>query len=146
LIESEGGIRLDPQTIEMLKSCRKAGFPQCLEAALVKIFKDKQIILSVAAKAGYETHGVNSTRDVWEVYLKFLASLQKELGDDIAVVIEFQTLNEIERLSCVQCPIYAMEEERMKNPTTKLPLTAESLETEVLNVKKTGKFDTLSSD
>ncbi len=120
----------DPETIDRMKECKDSLFPACLDKALTGIFVNKQPIISLAEKAGYE--GPEGTdynfRDIWELYLKLLSSLRGALGSDVVAVIESQSLGEIERMGCFQCPIYKMELERKKTKYSgELPTVVDEL-------------------
>lgn len=119
---------MESETIELVKACREAKFPLCLERALVKMFKDKNLVFSLAARGGFKSRPVSRSLDVWELYLDFLSSLNKQLGKDAAAVIESQTLAEIEAMGCTQCPIYKLELTRKeKRYSDELPVATEFL-------------------
>jgi hypothetical protein len=106
-------LALDRKTIEIMRECKEAGFPLALERSLERIFKDKELVLSLARKiTSFETPKVPNCHDIWQVYVKVLSSLKDLLGNDFVAVIESQVIREIESLGCTQCPIYQMELER----------------------------------
>jgi hypothetical protein len=105
---------VNEKTVEQLKECKQSRFPACLEHAITEIFSDKRLIVVAAENAGFKTQGVNTYHDVWEIYLNFLSSLNDAMGKDVGIVIESKTLEDIEAMGCVQCPIYKMETQRKK--------------------------------
>ena len=103
---------LDHLTIERLKACKQAQFPLCLDRALINFFKDKEAIVSLANKAGFGAGQASSSQDIWNIYLRFLSSLRKEIDADAVAVIESQSIKEMESMECLQCPLYKMESDR----------------------------------
>ncbi|MCL4540242.1 MAG: hypothetical protein M1378_11715 [Bacteroidetes bacterium] len=109
-------VPLDNQMIERFKACKEAQFPICLDHAVTKIFGNKELMLSVAEKAGFKATNVSSTQDVWDLYLRLGNSWEKKLGNSVTAVIEFQSLKEMESMGCTKCPLYEMElEKKNKN-------------------------------
>lgn len=103
---------LDHETIERFKACKEVQFPLCLDKAVAKIFGDKDLMLSVAEKAGFEPTNISSVQDIWNLYMKLGAAWGKEMGANVRAVIEFASLKEMESMGCTKCPLYEMESER----------------------------------
>ncbi|MDG6999422.1 MAG: hypothetical protein JRN15_09945 [Nitrososphaerota archaeon] len=103
---------LDHETIERFKACKEAQFPLCLDKAVAKIFGNKEIMFSVAEKAGFKATNVSSMQDIWDLYMKLGAVWGKQMGANVTAVIEFASLKEMKSMGCTKCPLYEMELER----------------------------------
>ncbi|MDG6904769.1 MAG: hypothetical protein JRN20_03170 [Nitrososphaerota archaeon] len=103
---------LNLETAEMFKQCRSEGFPLCLQRALVGIFNNEDMMVSLAESAGFNQRAISSTHEVWKLYLDLLSSLDKIFGRDSIAVIESKIIEEIKRMHCTECPIFKMELER----------------------------------
>jgi hypothetical protein len=108
----------DEDTLDKMKACKKEGFPLCLDGALTRVFgkKGKTLSESMARKAGVSPISVSSSRDVWEIYEKHIEAWREELGDDVAEVVEFETLQEMKSMLCTRCPLYEKTLEKRKAP------------------------------
>jgi hypothetical protein len=42
----------------------------------------------------------------WHLYEKYLERVSGILGDDVAKVIEFESVNEMKEMSCTDCPLF----------------------------------------
>lgn len=89
-------------------------FPICLDHAVKEIFGDKDLILSVAEKAGFEKKEIVTAKDVWNLYLKLGSAWSKTMGSSVTAVIEHQSLKEMEKMGCTKCPLYEIEVDRKK--------------------------------
>lgn len=49
---------------------------------------------------------VSSPRDIWKLYEEYLDKTADRLGIDVAKVIQFESLNEMESMLCTKCPLY----------------------------------------
>ena len=105
---------LDDQTIERFKACKEVQFPICLDHAVKEIFGDKDLMLSMAEKAGFERRDIVSVQDVWNLYLKLGAAWAKSMGSSVTAVIEYKSLKEMEKMGCTKCPLYEIELDRKK--------------------------------
>lgn len=109
---------LDHKTIEKFKACKEAKFPICLDHAVNEIFGDKELMLSLAEKAGFEKKDIMSAEDVWNLYLKLGDSWAKTLGKSVTAVIEYESLKEMEKIGCTKCPLYEIELDRKNKKYT----------------------------
>lgn len=102
---------LDPPIGERFRACKEFGFPICLERSLDAIFqKHSSTLVSIARqRAPSGSKAITSTKDVWQLYIDLLVSLEKTIGDSSLGVIESRTLKEMELLKCAQCPLYGLE-------------------------------------
>ena len=122
------GNMFETETLEAMRACRRAKFPLCLEHALEKVFSNKEMIASVAKKAGFKSRPLSTHHDVMQAYIDFLSSLQKALGSDSVAVLENATLEEIESMKCIDCPINRLELQRKSDKYSKpLPVTPEEI-------------------
>jgi hypothetical protein len=98
----------DEETLEQLKACTRAKFPQCLNDALLKMFdqKGKEILDGMFKQVSL----VSSSSDVWNVYNEYLSKVKERLGVDVAQVIRFESLKEMNSMSCTKCPLYKKTE------------------------------------
>lgn len=103
---------LDRHTIERFNDCKEAKFPICLDRAVTKIFGNKELMVSIAEKAGFKSPHVSSPQDVWALYTKLGSSWEKVLGNSVTAVIGFESLKEMEAMCCTKCPLYEIELER----------------------------------
>lgn len=99
---------------EKFDACKKAEFPICLEKTLDLLFRDKNRMVSVAEKMGFETRHVSSSTDIFRIYTDLLSSLNKALGKNGVAVIEFEALKEMASMHCAGCPLYELETKRWK--------------------------------
>ena len=111
-IEEDFQRSLLPGTVYRFSNCKKAGFPICLNNALKEIFHNDDMIMNIAKGAGFKERKVQSTRDIWGIYLDFLSALQKTFEKDASSVIEFKVLEKIQLMKCYRCPVYELESQR----------------------------------
>lgn len=105
---------LDGQTIERFKACKEEQFPICLDHAVKEIFGDKELMVSMAEKAGFKKKDIVTVQDVWNLYLKLGAAWSKSMGSSVTAVIEYKSLKEMEKMGCTKCPLYEIELDRKK--------------------------------
>lgn len=72
-------------------------------------------LFPIADAAGYNPQNVSTPRDVWRMYFDLMESWGKGMGKDVADVLRYQSMNEMESMSCTECPLYEVE----KNSFTK---------------------------
>lgn len=106
-------LNLDQDTIERIKDCKRHGFPICLEEALSVIFKESAgqfIIERIITRIGLRERSVDSASEIWQIYDEVLQELAKALGDDVARVIEFESVRRMQSMKgCSGCPLYQRE-------------------------------------
>jgi hypothetical protein len=49
---------------------------------------------------------ISSPRDIWKMYNEYLARTANRMGIDVAQVIRFESLKEMESMLCTKCPLY----------------------------------------
>ncbi len=91
-----------------IRACMKADFPQCLKRALVEIVgkNGRHELDSLVAESGFRNSTVTSTEDLRRLYVDYLARVEKRLGDAIPKMVEFETMNQMELMSCSGCPLH----------------------------------------
>ena len=106
---------IDKITIEQMKACTRSQTPLCLDGAMTKMFgqSNQDLLLAIAERAGYSSHNISSPKDVWKMYFDLIESWAKGMGKDVAHVLEFQTLQEMEKMSCGGCPLHEIEKQRL---------------------------------
>lgn len=62
----------------------------------------------------FENAPIVAPKDIWNLYAKYLERTANILGDDVAQVIGFESLQEMEEMSCHKCPLYDMELQKRK--------------------------------
>ncbi|MDG7001289.1 MAG: hypothetical protein JRN15_19510 [Nitrososphaerota archaeon] len=110
---------LDQETIERFKACKRAQFPVCLDKSVTKIFGNKDAMLLIAARAGFEATEITSFEDVWNLYMKLGDTWEEKMGSSVTAVIRHESLKEMESMGCTKCPLYEMELEK-KNMNSSL--------------------------
>jgi len=81
----------------------------CLEATLSRIFKEaagEQLILRIVDRLDLRNQRITSSEQVWKIYEDVLLELSKSLGEDVAKVIWFQNIQEMQAMGCSNCPLY----------------------------------------
>jgi hypothetical protein len=71
--------------------------------------KGKQTLDSIVKRDKFEKTLISSPKDIWKLYGKYIAGLANSLGNDVAQVIEFESLNQMESMLCTRCPLYVIE-------------------------------------
>jgi hypothetical protein len=107
-------IMLDSGTIEQYKDCKCAGFPVCLDKALVNIFGGDSLVMCLAKGYFPKLGEASRVSDVWDSAMHLLLYLEKQLGRDSVAVIEWQTLQILKTMNCKDCPFCKMEVGREK--------------------------------
>ena len=105
-----------------IRECKREGFPQCLEVSLLRIFRQCSEDAAVerisqrlhSLGKGNPPVGACSASQVWMIYDQILREIGRELGADVAQVIEFQSLKEMELMNCMLCPLYRREMIRIR--------------------------------
>jgi hypothetical protein len=111
-------IPLDPKTLQRIRACKHEGFPLCLRSSFVNVFEDydEGQFLEIAKK---EESAVvpkgEKPDDIWDLYLRLLSGLSKQVGNNVVAKVESQVLKEIETLECTECPIYEVELRRNRS-------------------------------
>lgn len=96
------------KTLEKMRGCTKFEFPICLNQASTKMFGEdgKRRINAIVMNETFENPEIQSPKDIWDLYDKYVERLGNILGDDVGQVVEFEVLKEIESLSCSACPVH----------------------------------------
>ncbi len=102
---------LDSKIVEQYKACKRTGFPICLDRALTSIFGDSNFIVMLTKSDLKSAEEILRVDDVWDNGLDFLSSLERELGRDVAAVIDWKTFEILNTTmkDCEGCPFYRME-------------------------------------
>lgn len=113
---------IDKITTDQMKACTRSQTPLCLDGAMKKMFGQsyQDLLLSIAERSGYDRRDISSPRDVWTKYFDLMESWAKGMGKDVAHVLEFQTLQEMEKMPCGSCPLYEMEKQRLHKKSDEL--------------------------
>jgi hypothetical protein len=98
----------DEATLEKMKQCTKVEFPICLSEAMLKMFgvRGKKSLDSIVMNETFENTQISSAKDIWNLYEKYIERAANLLGDDVAQVIEFETLKEMKAMLCTKCPLF----------------------------------------
>jgi hypothetical protein len=106
----------DDETLERMKACTKVEFPICLSQALLRMFgeKGKKTLDSLVMNGMFEKTPINSPKDIWSLYEKYMKRAANIIGDSSSKVITFQSLKEMESMLCTKCPLYKNELEKRK--------------------------------
>jgi len=102
----------DEATVKKFRACKKEGFPICLRTALTHMFGDhgQSPLDRIVMKEGFENPDPQASYDkIWDIYDKYLQSTARILGDDVAMVIGFQGLQQMKSMCCTKCPLYERE-------------------------------------
>lgn len=107
---------LNEETLEKMRACTKAEFPICLDKALCRMFgaHGRHTLDSILKKDKFEKNAINSPKDIWKLYERYIVGLANRLGSDVSHVIEFESLSQMESMLCTKCPLYEMELEKLK--------------------------------
>jgi hypothetical protein len=101
---------LDEETINKIKACKQRRLPICLEKSLVSIFREdigQRLLDKIVYELGLDYGGpIASSEQLFTIYDKALDLLAQELGDGVSKVIEFQSVDETEKMGCANCPLY----------------------------------------
>lgn len=60
----------------------------------------------------FENTPINSPRDIWNLYEKYMERAANILGSDVGEVIEFESMKQMESMSCTDCPPHKMIEKK----------------------------------
>ena len=97
----------DEKTLEKVKACTRAGFPICLDRGLNIMFgtRGKLTLDSIVMNETFEYPEIISPKDIWKLYERYIERTANLLGDDVAQVIEFESLIEMrsEVVQSVRC-------------------------------------------
>lgn len=98
----------DEATLEKMKACEKAEFPICLNESITRMFgiTGKRMLDKFVMNETFENTPINSPRDIWNLYEKYVGRASNILGDDVGEVIEFESVKEMEKMSCNKCPLF----------------------------------------
>lgn len=111
LIDEQGRTcNLDDKTRMRMKDCTRFGFPICLDRGIVGMFGNhgKKKLDAIVMNDSFENTEIGSPKDIWSLFEKYVEHASSILGDDVADVIEFEVLKEIQLLSCTKCPVHQM--------------------------------------
>jgi hypothetical protein len=106
----------DEKTLEKVRACKRAGFPICLDRGLNNMFgaRGKHTLDSIVMNETFEYTEIFSPKDIWRLYERYIERTANLLGDDVAQVIEFESVIEMRSELCTKCPLYRMELEKRK--------------------------------
>ncbi len=115
----------DEKTLEQMKACTRAEFPLCLSESLLKVFgnQGKESLNKIILDKTVEKLSISSPKDVWNLYNEYLEITARRLGIDVAQVIRFESLNEMESMCCTACPLY----EKRRKPDAREAVTNETV-------------------
>lgn len=101
---------LDELTVSRIKGCKDRGFPVCLEKSVIQIFKDpvgQKILHKLVLKLNLSQHNLTCAGQIWAIYERVLNEVANELGKDVAEIVKFQSVKEMEAMKgCMMCPLY----------------------------------------
>lgn len=109
-------LSLDHQTIETFSACKVAEFPICLDNALDGTFvaKGRKPLDSIIMNKTFGNATIGS-RDICRLYEKYIEQVASILGNDVAQVINFESLKQLETMSCRDCPSHKAVVGRKEN-------------------------------
>ena len=111
----EIALPLDSTILVKSKVCLKAKFPVCLDLTLRKMFgQDYRHVLGSVTKGKFAEMPVTRPTDVWDLYEKYVASLEQVLGNDVGRIIRSSCLNQIDSMCGTKCPLYVVEFEKLE--------------------------------
>lgn len=96
----------DEETLERIRACKKGRFPICLNEGLLRMFgpKGKEKLDSIIMDETFEISPISSPKDIWKLYEDYMERAANILGDDVAKVIEFESLLQMKTMLCTNCP------------------------------------------
>lgn len=97
------------RTPERMRACIKEGYPACLNDAVIHMFGEygRNRLNHIVMNGIFADSSVESTKDVGSLYEKFVERAGDILGKDVADVIVFESLKQMEEKLCTKCPLFA---------------------------------------